>query len=145
MLSRTGCTRRNTESSTRHIAITSWSSSRSACFTGGSRCSSRAICTTTAATATAAIITRSSPAAAGHAVAHLAAVFFLGWGAAYLVGRWHLPLAPHLVAIGGLVFAAGWIVGPALLGLYLLVSLNVFGRHHNEAFSSLAIADWKNF
>ena len=32
-----------------------------------------------------------------------------------------------------------------MLGAYLFVSLNVFGRHHNEAFSSLAIPDWKNF
>lgn len=80
-----------------------------------------------------------------HALTHLAVVFFLGWGAAYLVAGWHLPPAPHLLAIGALVFGAGWIVGPAVLGLYLLVSLNVFGRHHNEAFSSLAIADWKNF
>lgn len=31
------------------------------------------------------------------------------------------------------------------MGIYLLVSLNVFGRHGNEAFSALAIQDWKNF
>ena len=31
------------------------------------------------------------------------------------------------------------------MGLYLLLSLNVFGAHPNEAFSSLAIPDWKNF
>ncbi len=31
------------------------------------------------------------------------------------------------------------------MGVYLLVALNVFGFHHNEAFSSLAIEDWKNF
>jgi hypothetical protein len=31
------------------------------------------------------------------------------------------------------------------MGIYLLVSLNIFGRHSNEAFSSLAIPDWKNF
>jgi len=80
-----------------------------------------------------------------HAIAHLAAVFFLGWGAAWLVGRAELAVAPHLLAIGALVFAAGWIVGPLVLGVYLFVSLNAFGRHHNEAFSSLAIPDWKNF
>jgi len=80
-----------------------------------------------------------------HAIAHLAAVFFLGWGAAWLVGRAALSTAPHLVSIGALVFAAGWLVGPLVLGAYLFVSLNVFGRHHNEAFSSLAIPDWKNF
>jgi hypothetical protein len=37
------------------------------------------------------------------------------------------------------------VVGAFLLGIYLLISLNVFRRHSNEAFSSLAIQDWKNF
>jgi len=40
---------------------------------------------------------------------------------------------------------AGWIVGSVIMGIYLLISINVFGRHSNEAFSSLAIEDWKNF
>ena len=31
------------------------------------------------------------------------------------------------------------------MGLYLLVSLNLFKRHSNEAFSSLRIEDWKHF
>jgi hypothetical protein len=31
------------------------------------------------------------------------------------------------------------------MGIYLYVSLNLFGRHSNESFSSLAIQDYKNF
>jgi hypothetical protein len=31
------------------------------------------------------------------------------------------------------------------MGLYLLVSLNVFGRHGEEAFAALKIEDFKNF
>jgi hypothetical protein len=31
------------------------------------------------------------------------------------------------------------------MGIYLLISLNGFGRHSNEAFSALHIPDWKNF
>lgn len=31
------------------------------------------------------------------------------------------------------------------MGLYLLISLNVFGRHANEAFSALSIPHFKNF
>lgn len=31
------------------------------------------------------------------------------------------------------------------MGLYLLISLNVFRRHSNEAFSALRIQDYKNF
>jgi len=80
-----------------------------------------------------------------HALAHLVAIFFIGWGVAWLTGPWQLSTAPHLLAIGALVFAGGWIAGSLVMGLYLLVSLNRFGRHGNEAFSSLAIPDWKNF
>ncbi len=43
------------------------------------------------------------------------------------------------------MFGLGWLVAPTLLGLYLLVSLNLFGTHHNEAFSSLRITGYKNF
>ena len=39
----------------------------------------------------------------------------------------------------------GFLVGPFVMGLYLTVSINRFGTHSNEAFISLAIADWKNF
>jgi len=44
-----------------------------------------------------------------------------------------------------IIFIGGAIVGPLIMGIYLFVSLNIFGRHHNEAFSSLRIADFKNF
>jgi hypothetical protein len=44
-----------------------------------------------------------------------------------------------------LIFLSGFVLGTFIMGLYLLISLNVFGRHGNEAFSSLADEDWKNF
>jgi len=37
------------------------------------------------------------------------------------------------------------VTGSFIMGLYLFVSLNVFHRHRNEAFSSLKIEDYKNF
>lgn len=46
---------------------------------------------------------------------------------------------------GTLMFAAGALVGSFLMGVYLLISLNVFERHSNEAFSALRIEDYKNF
>ena len=46
---------------------------------------------------------------------------------------------------GALVFAGGWIVGSIVMGLYLLVSLNLFGRHGEQAFVALKIQDFKNF
>ena len=39
----------------------------------------------------------------------------------------------------------GAAIGSIILGIYLLISLNVFGMHRNEAFSSLRIQDWKGF
>lgn len=53
-------------------------------------------------------------------------------------------LAKH-ISIAFLVALGGFIVGPILMGLYLLPSLNLFGRHYNEAFASLRCEDWKHF
>ena len=81
-----------------------------------------------------------------HAGVHWFCIFHIGWGA-IAVSQWLLPgmgFAQFLIA-GLLVFGAGWVVGSAVMGLYLLVSLNVFGRHSEEAFSALAIQDYKNF
>ncbi len=83
-----------------------------------------------------------------HSLTHLVATFFIGWGAAYLtvhVSPWPFRSIPQLLLAGGLIFGGGWLVGSFIMGVYLLVSLNVFGRHSNEAFSSLRIADWRHF
>jgi hypothetical protein len=39
----------------------------------------------------------------------------------------------------------GYLIGAIIMGLYLFVSLHIFGRHDNEAFSALKIEDYKNF
>src|SRR5262245_43704951 len=39
----------------------------------------------------------------------------------------------------------GFVAGLFIMAFYLWFSLNVLGRHSNEAFSSLQIEDWKNF
>lgn len=83
-----------------------------------------------------------------HAMSHIIATFFIGWGASYLaISIVRLPFqAPEqLLLTGSLIFLGGWVAGSILLGIYLLISLNVFGRHMNEAFSSLRIEDWKHF
>ena len=54
---------------------------------------------------------------------------------------WYGELPSSAVIIG----AGAWIVGSVLMGLYLLVSLNVFGRHSQQAFSALRIEDFKHF
>jgi hypothetical protein len=65
------------------------------------------------------------------------------------IGHWTAALADHgpmrEVARIALNFLGGGIVGPTLLGLYLLIALNVFGAHGNEAFSALRIEGFKHF
>ncbi len=81
-----------------------------------------------------------------HGCAHLTASLLVFWGAFALTGT-VLPLGsvPQELLGAGLVFLGGFLVGPTLLGLYLVLSMNGFGAHANEAFSALGIPDWKNF
>jgi hypothetical protein len=81
-----------------------------------------------------------------HAAAHLAAMFYVGWGARVLadqIFRSEGFLRSLTAAV--VIFTGGWIVGSIVMGLYLLVSVNVFGRHSEEAFSGLRIEDYKHF
>ena len=90
-----------------------------------------------------------------HGMANLAAAFALFWFADYLflaicgtepggseISRFWYGLG-HVVYL--IVPIGGYFAGSFIMGLYLLISLNTFGRHFNEAFSSLAIEDWKSF
>jgi hypothetical protein len=85
---------------------------------------------------------------ASHALLHLAAAFMVGWGALLLTVR-VFDLAYGSMAqllISGLVtFVLGGPTGAFILGIYLFVSIRVFGRHGNEAFSSLRIQDFKQW
>jgi hypothetical protein len=95
-----------------------------------------------------------------HAVAHILAAFFVAlicvtfvlnilpegkgrfpipWGGFEFYFDLRMVIASLLILLGGFVF------GALIMGAYLLLSMNFFGRHGNEAFSSLAIEDWKNF
>lgn len=89
-----------------------------------------------------------------HGITHVVALVLLcvfaywtaslfGLGAAVPPGIFKLLLLHLMMAL--IIFAGGWIVGSTLMGIYLWLSLNVFGRHYNEAFSSLKIEDWKHF
>ncbi len=83
-----------------------------------------------------------------HGLAHLVVALLLTWGVSAIAA----PLAAELqwslrrdLLSGLLLFGGGALVGPLVVGAYLLLSLNVFSCHPNEAFSSLSIPDWKNF
>ena len=81
-----------------------------------------------------------------HAALHWSAMFAIGW-TAMLVARSLSPAWPFLrfVVVGMLVGIGGWVLGSMLMGLYLLISLNVFGRHSQQAFAALRIEDFKHF
>ena len=82
-----------------------------------------------------------------HLAAHWAAMFAIGWGA-LAAAAWVAPgVAVHALRRWSRCSSGtgGWLAGSFLTGLYLLVSLNVFGRHSEEAFSALRIQDYKNF
>ena len=85
---------------------------------------------------------------AAHAVAHLFAAFVLAWFASQFTVEvlgmsWGDPL--RLLLAGLLTFVGGGLVGGLVIGLYLLISIRIFGRHSNEAYSSLRIQDYKQF
>jgi len=83
-----------------------------------------------------------------HAVLHLAAAFLVGWGALQLTTKvFDLSYGSiaQLLTSGLVVFVLGAPVGAFILGVYLFVSIRIFGRHGNEAFSSLRIQDFKQW
>ncbi|MBP3964017.1 metallophosphoesterase [Paenibacillus lignilyticus] len=82
-----------------------------------------------------------------HGLTHVAAAFFIGCAAVYLVRtEFHFHWGLGALAVTGLLIAyGGWIIGSVIMGLYLLLSLNGFGRHSGEAFSAMQIDNWKNF
>jgi hypothetical protein len=94
-----------------------------------------------------------------HAFAHVLAAFAVAmvslllvsgftsdaWVAPFSLGVYDFTFDPRMLVAALFIMAGGFVVGPLILGLYLIVSLNYFGRHSNEAFSSLAVEDWKHF
>ncbi|MFT3930147.1 MAG: hypothetical protein QM709_07595 [Spongiibacteraceae bacterium] len=83
-----------------------------------------------------------------HGLSHLFALFSWGWLTSQFTINclgYDFGSTPQMLIAGASVFAGGWLLGSLIMGVYLLISLNAFGRHTNEAFSSLKIEDWKNF
>jgi hypothetical protein len=96
-----------------------------------------------------------------HAIAHILAAFLIALFFCYLVdlistpGSWRLYvpwangprfyLDARMLLASLLIMVGGFIIGSLIMGVYLLLSLNFFGRHGNEAFSVLGVEDWKNF
>jgi len=83
-----------------------------------------------------------------HAASHLVLGFLIYWLAVYVLitGFGFVPksVSQYLVT-AAIISILGWIGGSMIFGVYLLLSLNRFKRHANEAFSSLRLEDWKGF
>lgn len=85
-----------------------------------------------------------------HALTHLAALFLISAGASKLT-RAAFGLARGAVSVryllltAALIFAGGYIAGAIIMGVYLYISHRVFGRHTQEAYSSLRSPDYKQF
>jgi len=67
------------------------------------------------------------------------------WQLGWFGGKDSFPVDIKIGFAGFLIFVGGFLLGSLIMGAYLLLSLNLFGRHGNEAFSSLGVEDWKNF
>ncbi|AZN41157.1 metallophosphoesterase [Paenibacillus albus] len=82
-----------------------------------------------------------------HGAIHVAASFFIGCGAVYLASSgFHLAWGFGALLLSGILIAyGGWIIGSIIMGIYLYISLNWFGRHANEAFSAIQNENYKNF
>ena len=83
-----------------------------------------------------------------HGSAHILAALWL----ADLSNRWWNVTNPEslnnwkvFLCRQATVYIGGHLLGSFIMGVYLLISLNVFRRHHNEAFSALRIENYKNF
>jgi hypothetical protein len=51
----------------------------------------------------------------------------------------------QLLLAAPILFVGGYVAGSVIMGLYLVLSLRLFGRHRNDASSALGCPDWKNF
>jgi Calcineurin-like phosphoesterase len=81
-----------------------------------------------------------------HYAINLFSIAYIGLFANYVnVTVFKENIYTGFVFIPIIVFVLGWVIGSFNMGLYLTVSMNIFGRHDNEAFSALKVQDHKNF
>jgi hypothetical protein len=80
-----------------------------------------------------------------HGLIHFIAAGFSGWLGSLLASLLVSEGPLRTLFAGLVIFPVAWILGSEIMGAYLYYSLNRHGRHSNEAFSALRIADYKNF
>jgi hypothetical protein len=83
-----------------------------------------------------------------HAIAHILLAFTIGSTAWHVTGEaTGLPAnsLDRVLMTGAMTFVVSSFLGAWLVGLYLFVSLQVFGRHDQHGFSSLRVQDFKGW
>jgi hypothetical protein len=81
-----------------------------------------------------------------HFFMNLFSIAYIGLFATFINNRvFNENIYTGFIFIPIIVFGLGWFFGSFNMGLYLTISMNIFGRHDNEAFSALKIRDYKNF
>ncbi len=81
-----------------------------------------------------------------HFSLNLLSIAYVGLFSAYINNTiFNENLITGFTFIPLIIFGLGWFFGAFNMGLYLTVSMNIFGRHDNEAFSALKCQDYKNF
>lgn len=81
-----------------------------------------------------------------HFFMNLFSIAYIGLFATYINNTvFNENIYTGFIFIPLIIFWLGWFFGSFNMGLYLTISMNIFGRHDNEAFSALRIQDYKNF
>jgi hypothetical protein len=83
-----------------------------------------------------------------HSFSHVLAGFLIFWFASYVcihvLGLIPKSVEQYFIATL-IILPLAWFFSSIIMGIYLLISSNVFGQHETESFSSLRIQDWKGF
>lgn len=81
-----------------------------------------------------------------HFFLNLISIAYIGLFAAYINNEFfNENIYTGFTFIPLIIFVLGWFFGSFNMGLYLTISMNIFGRHDNEAFSAIRVQDYKNF
>jgi hypothetical protein len=80
-----------------------------------------------------------------HGSLHLAAALGISAATSYLLDQQKMdPVLQRFVG-SVMTFVGGYFIGATIMGIYLVISVCIFRRHGNEAFSSLKLEGYKNF
>lgn len=83
-----------------------------------------------------------------HALAHLLLAFAIGstaWHVSEIITGLPAGALGRVLLTGAITFVVSGVLGSWLVGFYLFVSLQLFGRHDQHGFSSLRVQDFKGW